>query len=127
MKLKVTKKTAGAGIAIPAPIIISIVALLVIVGAYVALFVLPDRRRKSLAAQTDPLASRPLWRDDRFPLSRWSRGERVKQLQRYLKVTDDGMWGPITEAAFQASAIPKVNGKSELTEENYYAFEINTK
>lgn len=118
-------------------IIIATVALLLIAGAYIGLFYIPNvRRRKALGITSSsakgttgrhPDGSLTLWRGDSFPLSKGSSGEKVKKVQRYLKVEADGYWGPKTEEAFQKSNLPKIGGKSEISYETYYGFQIDQK
>lgn len=55
--------------------------------------------------------------DSIFPIKIWSWGSRVKAIQRILKITDDGKFGPLTE-----SALYNKTGKKQLEKDEYLDF-----
>ena len=72
------------------------------------------------------------YQPESFPLRPGMKGDKIAQLQRYLKtqnfasLIDDGIWGKQTSAAFKASNLyAPARERIELSQDNYYAFQID--
>lgn len=111
---------------------IALVVVLLMVGVYRLFFRTKawERIQGGRIPQTGVRipGSGPSYVPESFPLKQGMKGDKIAQLQRYLKVNDDGVWGPQTSAAYRKSNLyPASLSKAELSQENYYAFQINTR
>ena len=97
---------------------IIIAAVLVLGGGYMLYkylkkpkaVTLPDHTSKPKVSATTALTTG-------FPIKQGSTGTMVKQLQSYLGVTVDGIWGPKTQAAFVAqTGKTQIASQTELTD-----------
>ena len=109
---------------------IALVVTLLLVGVYRLFFRTKAWEQLAGKITTPPqrslTGSAPAYISERFPLKPGMKGSKIAQLQRFLKVDDDGIWGPKTSAAYEKSLLWNASlKKQELTQTNYYAFQIN--
>jgi len=115
-----------------------VIAIIIIIVVIIVV-----RKRKKLKEQSSSSSvqesstsgiSSLIWKDDSFPLKKWSSGEKVKKLQKALnqvingtKLDEDGKFGSKTEEAvnkFKIAANFSSGSNGTVKEQEYNAFVV---
>ncbi len=108
---------------------VAVLLLLLIVAAYRLFFRTKvwevSARAFSNGGRSTVGRSTPRYTDEKFPIRQGMKGDKIAQMQRFLNITDDGVWGPQTTEAFKKSKLYAAAGsKVELSDAVYASYQI---